>query len=440
MRKVINIISPWKVTLLFPLLFFFALSQSYAMDVTLEWDANTEPDLDGYKVYYDTDSGHPYDGIEADEGDSGEIEIDKNTTTITLHGLPDGQAYYFAVTAYDTESLESVYSNEVATSSASTPIVTGETPTNTDTPTWSWSSGGGGNGTFRYKLDDDDLTSGATETTDISYTPATALSEGSHTLYVQEQDNDGYWSSTGSFTIVIDTIAPTSSATALDYGNGTFSLTWTASDATSGVASTQLWYKGPGGTWADSGLDAQTGGSGSFSYSPTGEEEVEEGTHYFATRSTDNAGNVEEEPSGDGDISYTVTPTEPTPTPSGDNGDGGGCFIATAAFGSKMDRHVEILCTFRDNRLLTDQFGRGIVNLYYRLSPPAADYLRQHPSVRIVVKYTLIPITGIAYGALYVHPGVLLFGVILLLLTGVYCLKHSSCQHSAFSNKRFRCR
>jgi hypothetical protein len=436
MRKVINIISPWKVTLLFPLLFFFALSQSYAMDVTLEWDANTEPDLDGYKVYYDTDSGHPYDGIEADEGDSGEIEIDKNTTTITLHGLPDGQAYYFAVTAYDTESLESEYSNEVATSSASTPIVTGETLTNTNTPTWSWSSGGGGNGTFRYKLDDDDLTSGATETTDISYTPATALSEGSHTLYVQEQDNDGYWSSTGSFTIVIDTIAPTSSATALDYGNGTFSLTWTASDATSGVASTQLWYKDPGGTWADSGLDAQTGTSGTFSYSPTGEEEVEEGTYYFATRSTDNADNVEEEPSGDGDISYTVTTTEPTP--GGDNADGGGCFIATAAFGSHMDRHVKSLSQFRDKRLANNYLGERFIALYNEFSPPLADFLRRHPFARIAVRYSLLPISGVAYVAISVHPVVLLLGFILLLLTGVYCFKHSSYQHSEFSNKRFR--
>ena len=37
----------------------------YAMDVTLQWDANTEPDLAGYKIYYDTDSGHPYEGTQS---------------------------------------------------------------------------------------------------------------------------------------------------------------------------------------------------------------------------------------------------------------------------------------------------------------------------------------------------------------------------------------
>jgi hypothetical protein len=250
------------------------------------------------------------------------------------------------VTAYDDEGLESEASNEVATCSVAAPIVTGETPTNNTTPTWTWNSGEGeGTGTFRYNLDNSDLTS---DTTDNSYTPDTELSEGSHTLYVQEQDNDGRWSSSGSFTILIDTTEPTSSATDLTYENGaTISIDWSASDTTSGVASTELWYKGPGGTWANTGLDAQTGESGTFSYSLTGEEEVEEGTYSFATRSTDNAGNVEEEPSGEGDISYTITTPEPTPAPSptpeptpaptfsGQEADDGGCFIATVAFGSR---------------------------------------------------------------------------------------------------------
>jgi hypothetical protein len=129
------------------------------------------------------------------------------------------------------------------------------------------------------------------------------------------------------------------------------------------------------------------------------------------------ANGVIADPSGLASPSISFTPT---------GGGGGSCFIATAAFGSKMDRHVEILCTFRDNRLLTNQFGRGIVNLYYRFSPPAADYLRQHPFARVIVKYTLIPITGVAYLAHYVPPVALLFGFILFLLTGVYYCKRST--------------
>ena len=89
------------------------------------------------------------------------------------------------------------------------PTVSGTTPTNDTTPTWSWSSGGGGgNGTFRYKLDDSDLSSGATETTSATYTPGTPLADGPHTLYVQERDDAGNWSSSGSLTIVVDTTLP----------------------------------------------------------------------------------------------------------------------------------------------------------------------------------------------------------------------------------------
>jgi len=107
-----------------------------------------------------------------------------------------------------------------------------------------------------------------------------------------------------------------------------------------------------------------------------------------------------------------------------DEAAGGGCFIATAAYGSNMDRHVKILTKFRDKRLVTNSIGRGIIDAYYKFSPPAAGYLRNHPFVRAIVRYALVPVTGIAYILLYIHPLVLLFAFILLLLTGVYCAKH----------------
>ena len=101
------------VAILFAILFSFT-TLSYAMDVTLAWDANTEPNLAGYKIYYDSDcSGEPYDGIGAVEGAS-PIDVE-NITEFTLHGLPNGQVHYFAVTAYNDEGLESGYSNEVST-------------------------------------------------------------------------------------------------------------------------------------------------------------------------------------------------------------------------------------------------------------------------------------------------------------------------------------
>jgi hypothetical protein len=93
----------------------------YAMDVTLAWDANTEPDLAGYTIYYGTESGHPYDGEGALEGDS-PVDIlldededpDPSVVQFTLYDLPEG-TYFFAVTAFDTTGLESGYSNEAST-------------------------------------------------------------------------------------------------------------------------------------------------------------------------------------------------------------------------------------------------------------------------------------------------------------------------------------
>jgi len=84
----------------------------YALDLTLAWDVNTEPDLAGYKLYYKTgSSGPPYAGTGAAEGDS-PIDV-FNLTQFTIHGLENGVTYYFVVTAYDSENNQSGYSNEV---------------------------------------------------------------------------------------------------------------------------------------------------------------------------------------------------------------------------------------------------------------------------------------------------------------------------------------
>jgi hypothetical protein len=109
----------WVIILLSIVLIFNLLIPCHAMDVTFEWNANTEPDLDGYKVYYKTDSpGEPYNGIGAFEGDS-PIDVG-DVTEFTLHDLPDGKVCFFVVTAYDRDKLESDFSNEVDALSKST--------------------------------------------------------------------------------------------------------------------------------------------------------------------------------------------------------------------------------------------------------------------------------------------------------------------------------
>ncbi|UCG07373.1 MAG: fibronectin type III domain-containing protein [Desulfobacterales bacterium] len=75
---------------------------AYSADVTLAWDANTEPDLDGYKVYYGTSSRNYTNSVDAG-----------NITEYTITGLTEGTTYYFAATAYDALDNESGYSAEV---------------------------------------------------------------------------------------------------------------------------------------------------------------------------------------------------------------------------------------------------------------------------------------------------------------------------------------
>ncbi len=57
-------------------------------------------------------------------------------------------------------------------------------------------------------------------------------------------------------------------------------------------------------------------------------------------------------------------------SPSG--GGGGGCFVATAAFGSMGTRAVRELTRLRDGLAADGAQGRALVELYYRVSPPVA--------------------------------------------------------------------
>lgn len=174
---------------------------------------------------------------------------------------------------------------------AGAPVVTGTTTTNNTTPQWSWTSGGGGNGNYRYKLDNSDLSSGATETSVASYTPAIALSEGAHTLYVQESNGAGGWSASGNHTITIDVTSPaqpTISGFGLDTGSSstdkitndtTPTLTGTA-EANSTVTVNCNGHLS-GTTTAD--------GSGNWSY-PSPEQG--DGTSSYSVTAADAAGNV----------------------------------------------------------------------------------------------------------------------------------------------------
>jgi len=103
----------FKATLTITCLILLMTNMVMAADLSLAWDANPDPDIAGYKVYYQADSvTQPFRGVEAIEGNS---PIDAGpATSFSLTGLPDGSVYYIAVSAYNSTGEESVLSNIVA--------------------------------------------------------------------------------------------------------------------------------------------------------------------------------------------------------------------------------------------------------------------------------------------------------------------------------------
>ncbi|MBM2839385.1 MAG: lipoprotein, partial [Deltaproteobacteria bacterium] len=91
-------------------------------------------------------------------------------------------------------------------------------------------------------------------------------------------------------------------------------------------------------------------------------------------------------------------------------GGGGGCFIATAAYGSYEAPYVKILREFRDKYLIANCklqiakfkieipniIGQAFVNLYYGVSPPIADFIRESEVLKFLVRIVLLPLIGMA--------------------------------------------
>lgn len=75
-------------------------------------------------------------------------------------------------------------------------------------------------------------------------------------------------------------------------------------------------------------------------------------------------------------------------TASSSGGGGGGCFIDTAAYGFRMAEEARILRNFYEKLLLTNPLGRACVRCYYKVSPPLADFLFRHETLRVSEEYS----------------------------------------------------
>ena len=108
---------------------------------------------------------------------------------------------------------------------------------------------------------------------------------------------------------------------------------------------------------------------------------------------------------------------------------GGGCLIATAAFGSEMAPQVQFLREIRDNTVMSTQSGTafmtGFNQFYYSFSPYVADYERENPVFKEAVKVTLTPLltslTLLNYVDVDTEEEMLGYGIgIILLNIGMY--------------------
>jgi len=109
--------------------------------------------------------------------------------------------------------------------------------------------------------------------------------------------------------------------------------------------------------------------------------------------------------------------------------EGGGCLIATAAYGSEMSPQVQLLREIRDNQLMNTESGTSFMNtfndIYYTFSPTIADMERENPVFKEMVKLAITPMISslsiLNYVDMDSESEVLGYGISLILLNlGMY--------------------
>ncbi|MEK0340027.1 MAG: CFI-box-CTERM domain-containing protein, partial [Nitrosopumilus sp.] len=112
-----------------------------------------------------------------------------------------------------------------------------------------------------------------------------------------------------------------------------------------------------------------------------------------------------------------------------DSGNGGGCLIATATYGSELAPQVQQLRELRDNQLLQTELGStfmtGFNDFYYTFSPIIADYERENPVFKEMVKIIITPMISslsiLNHVSIDSEAEVLGFGISLIILNiGMY--------------------
>ena len=113
--------------------------------------------------------------------------------------------------------------------------------------------------------------------------------------------------------------------------------------------------------------------------------------------------------------------------PNGGGGGGeGGCFIATAAYGSYLHPHVGVLRGFRDELLISNALGRKCVHLYYQYGPRIANHTEKYGLLRFLSRVALLPLIGMRSLSLKVaiSPTFLFLPLCLVLILAIALRSH----------------
>ena len=261
----------------------------FATTVGLQWDAITDPELVGYKIYYQADSSaQPFTGTGAIQGNS-PVDV-QNLTTATIGGLDPAHAYYIAITAYYSSGVESSYSNAVYVPELVSPTTSITSPTNNTTVNGTVSVTASGNdnvGVTKLEF----YVNGALVATDTA-TPyvyswnTSSLAAGTYTLMTKAYDAAGNvgQSTNVAVTVVSDITAPVVSVTAPVNNatvSGTVAIIASASDNV-GVSNVEFYANG---------VLLFAGNVAPYTYN-WNTTTVANGSYTLTAKAYDNAGNI----------------------------------------------------------------------------------------------------------------------------------------------------
>jgi Fibronectin type III domain len=144
MEKVRSVCLGWRWVLFGFLITLLWSTSVLSADVTLAWDPNSEPDLEGYGVYFRKGTpGPPYDLA----GYLTLADLSNDYAPLfVVSGLEKGARYYFSVTAYDTAGNESTFSSAVCADVGDTITACADASSSGSPVSGSGGGGGGGGG------------------------------------------------------------------------------------------------------------------------------------------------------------------------------------------------------------------------------------------------------------------------------------------------------